>query len=488
LSMRLGGPGRLDFKKFKEEKRAGTALLILALVGSAVAAGLVWYESYVSNNYVSTEAYTIYNVPAFEKLLKENKYVAVMFRSLTCPHCEKMLPYWLKLEMSQGKVRFVDVVYGTNTATLFQRYKVEGTPTFILFKDGKPVARHEGEFIAENVTEAMLNWALSAVGTPVLAGYQTYLAKCSVCHGAPASTSREDLLEWAKSERNGIGRLLLEAYRKRVTLEELLGSEDAIKERIWGMARRNNVPLDQKTVDETAKFLQAVSEVLIGKKEVNAASMSAGTTEIPSSGSAAPALMFLVGLAAGVGAAVSPCNFPLFVTYVTRGLRERRSSALSAVSCAAAAAVGVAFLGALFLAFSTAALELQKFLIPVVGTVIVAISAASLLKVPISFSAGSLGKTGGKAFCFIYGFLSVQCNLPLVIGALLLIASGGGFQTLAGFALGVAAPLFAVSWAGPRVRGLAEKIVRNSERIELITNAFMLAAGIYLLFYGATLM
>lgn len=42
--------------------------------------------------------------------------------------------------------------------------------------------------------------------------------------------------------------------------------------------------------------------------------------------------------------------------------------------------------------------------------------------------------------------------------------------------------------AGPRVRGLAEKIVRNSERIELITNAFMLAAGIYLLFYGATLM
>ena len=482
MSKRMRTSMRMDFKKLKEEKRAGAILLTLVIIGSLLGIALVRYEVSVSEAYVSPNSYSIYNVPAFEKVLKENKYVAVMFRSLTCPHCEKMMPYWLKLEMTKGKIKFVDVVYDTNTAPLFQKYNVEGTPTFILFVNGKPVSRHEGEFLGANVTEEMYKWATQGIGETYVPGYEVFLAKCSQCHGAPPSLKKEDLLKWVESERTNLGKLLRGAYEKHETLVQYLGSLQAIEQRITAMAQRNGFTFDPETVKTTAQFLQGVSEVLIGKKQ-NAVVEEGATTPTPKD--VAPLVMLLAGLAAGIGAAVSPCNFPLFITYITRSLKEKKGGAAKALGCALAAAVGVAALGALFLLFSSAALEVQKVLIPVVGALIVAISLASLLKVPLEVSAGKLGRMGGGTFCFVYGFLSVQCNLPLVVGALLLIATGGGVYTLAGFAIGVVVPLFVAGWAGPRLRGVAEKLTRNAEKVETLTSFLMLLAGIYLVFYGA---
>jgi cytochrome c biogenesis protein CcdA/thiol-disulfide isomerase/thioredoxin len=477
---------RMDFKKLKEEKRAGAVLVALVIVGSLLAIGLVKYEASISNSYVSPNSYSIYNVPAFEKVLKENKYVAAMFRSLTCPHCERMMPYWLKLEMSKGKVKFVDVVYNSNTAELFQRYNIEGTPTFILFVNGKPVLRHEGEFLGSNVTQEMYSWAMQGVGENYIPGYETFVAHCSRCHGTPPSLTKDGLLSWLKADQATLGKLILAAYKHHETLSQYLGGMQAIEQKIVAMAQRNGVSFDPVTIKKTAEFLEGVSEVLLGKKpqiKQNVQSM-----DVLAKPTAAPLVMLLAGLAAGIGAAVSPCNFPLFITYITRSLREKKGGPAKALACALAAAVGVGILGALFLAFSTAALEVQKVLIPVVGAIIVAISLASLLKVPIELSAGKLGRMGGGTFCFVYGFLSVQCNLPLVIGALLLIAAGGGIFTLAGFVVGVAVPLFAAGWAGPRLRGVAEKLTRNAEKVEAFTSFLMLLAGIYLGFYGAGLL
>jgi len=486
LSMRMRTSMRVDFKKLKEEKKAGTVLIATLIIGALLAVALIKYETAIASTYVSSNSYSIYNIPAFEKVLEENKYVAVMFRSLTCPHCEEMMPYWMRLEMSNSKVKFVDVVYDTNTAELFQRYGIEGTPTFILFVEGKPVLRHEGIFVGENVTDVMYQWAMQGVGGTYIPGYSTFVAKCSACHGAPTSLDREGLLAWLRSERTTLGRMLLEAYNSGKTLSEYLGGAQAIEQAIRAMAQRNGLAFDEATVKETAKFLEGVSEVLLGKEAALQVKEAGAATALPQ-GQAAPLVMLLAGLAAGVGAAISPCNFPLFVTYVTRSLREKKAGALRAASCALAAAVGVGILGATFLLFSTAVLEVQKVLIPVVGALIVGISLASLLKVPIEMSAGRLGRVSGGTFCFIYGFLSVQCNLPLVIGALLLIAAGGGLSTLLGFTVGVAVPLFLAGWAGPRLRGLAERLTRNAEKVETFTSFLMLLAGIYLVFYGAGL-
>ncbi len=489
MSMRLGKDKRVDFKKFKEEKKAGLALLVLVIAGALLATGLILYESNVGNAYVSGQTTSIYNVIAFEKVLKENKYVAVMFRSLTCPHCERMLPYWQKLEASHGKIKFVDVVYNSQTAKLFQEYGVEGTPTFILFVNGKPVWRHEGEFIPtngnSNITQLMYQWALQGIGQTYIPGYEAFVAHCSQCHGVPMGFTKQDLLKWLESEKLGLGKLILKAYERHETLVQYLGSMQAIENKIVQMAQRNGLSYTPSTVKSTAEFLEGVSEVLLGKKPHFKAGQASYDKVNKEGMTAAPLFMLLAGLAAGVGAAVSPCNFPLFITYITRSLREKRGGPAKALACALAAAVGVGALGALFLAFSTAVLEVQKALIPVVGAIIVAISMASLLKMPLEVSAGKLGRLGGGAFCFVYGFLAVQCNLPLVIGALLLIAAGGGVFTLVGFVVGVAVPLFLAGWAGPKMRGLAEKLTRNAEKVETFTAIMMLLAGIYLVFYGA---
>jgi len=71
--------------------------------------------------------------------------VLVMFRSLACEACEKVLPYWRKaVQMAKG-VELVDVVV-EESPLLAARYNVRETPTFLLFIDGRLVARHEGPF------------------------------------------------------------------------------------------------------------------------------------------------------------------------------------------------------------------------------------------------------------------------------------------------------------------------------------------------------
>ena len=486
--MRLSG-SRIDFKELKKKKEIGGLLITLAIIFSIATMVIVVMEENVARTYIQTASKSIYNVPSFDSIIKNSKeYVAVMFKSATCPVCKRMYPYWFTLENSHIKgVKFYDVTYDTNVAELFQRYGIEDVPTFIIFKNGKIIARHVGAFPGPNVTQNMLNWVMQSIkGQNYVPGYQTYLAKCSMCHGAPTDLNKEAILQWARTESKGLGRLILAAYSSKKTLVQYLGSEKAIEERIWGMAKRNNLMLSENDVKQSAKFLEALSERLLGiKKQQKFENGESSKLEADklNMNALSPLLLFLAGLGAGVAAAESPCVFPLFITHIVAAARGKERKVKHAVGCGVAAAIGVALIGVLFLAFSQAVLEFQKILLPIIAFIIIVTSLAELVKLPIEFSPGKVAK-GGHAFCFLYGFLSVQCSLPLVIGALLLIAAGGGLYTLLGFSIGIGLPLIVASYFAPRMRKSVEKLMKNADKVELASTALMLIAGIYLLLYA----
>ncbi len=166
--MPRGSRMRLDLRRFTRERIAGILIAVIAVLGGIIAAVAFLTDTDVakvySGQFKGFELYSIQSSSQFEELLKRYRYVAVMFELPTCPHCKEMYPYWHRLELMQDRlgVRIYHVMYSELTRDIFVKYGVEDTPTFIFFADGKPVARHVGVFLADNVTKAMLEWLESA--------------------------------------------------------------------------------------------------------------------------------------------------------------------------------------------------------------------------------------------------------------------------------------------------------------------------------------
>ena len=71
-------------------------------------------------------------------------FVLVDFWAPWCPPCRMMKPIVERVEKDYaGKLGVLQVDVDQNEA-LSQRFQVEGIPTFILFKDGKPVDKQVG--------------------------------------------------------------------------------------------------------------------------------------------------------------------------------------------------------------------------------------------------------------------------------------------------------------------------------------------------------
>lgn len=167
---RRGSRFRLELERFSRERYAALVILVVAVLGGALAAYALLTDIDVANVYTgrfaAPDLYRLQSSVHLENVIHEYRYVAVMFELPNCPHCKEMYPYWHLLELMQAnltgvlgaRVHLYHIVYGPSTREAFSRYGIEETPTFILFAEGRPVARHVGVFTASNVTEAMIEW------------------------------------------------------------------------------------------------------------------------------------------------------------------------------------------------------------------------------------------------------------------------------------------------------------------------------------------
>ena len=509
---------RLDLRAFQRQKRGGLILILVVLVASVIAFGLVAYMNNVSRLYFEVEGNSIPNLAALEKLVASSKKpVAVMFESPTCPVCKRMYPYWAELEekSSELPVSFYHIMYGSQSASAFQRYRVFDTPTFIVFVNGKPVARHVGAFIASNVTDAMLAWAIGASGLPQVTkpidlaeqGLRVFNNKCSACHGRIPGLDKESLRKWLEGRKllnDPLATVFYDALSKNMTLEEYFGGYSGLSDTVSTM--RKYVDLSAYEVDRASYLLSYISHTLLGRKPpvfnlskiaplINSSTISEAsplrTGKTSAAQQAAGVISAVAAFVAGFVAAFSPCVLPLLVTQAaTIGASGRRLSASSCGLCGLASFIGVIAIGLLFAVAGALAAGVQQVLLPVIALAIVAAGAASILGVPVELDAVLSVRRGGLVgFCAAYGFLAVQCSLPLVVGSLLLVlGAGAGVSAVlvaASFALGVSLPLAIVLYAVSRLgAGIVNRIMEHRRVLDVAGGLVLLGSGLYLLLYA----
>ena len=74
----------------------------------------------------------------FEKEIKNNKIVVVDFWTSWCGPCKAMAPVFEELSKEMKDVKFAKINVDENTE-IATKFRVQSIPTFIIFKEGKPV-------------------------------------------------------------------------------------------------------------------------------------------------------------------------------------------------------------------------------------------------------------------------------------------------------------------------------------------------------------
>lgn len=89
----------------------------------------------------------------FNELIKTDKTILVDFYASWCGPCKAMSPILDAVKLQVGEnITVVKVDVDKNTAAASQ-YQVQGVPTLILFKKGKPVWRQSGVVQKESLLE-----------------------------------------------------------------------------------------------------------------------------------------------------------------------------------------------------------------------------------------------------------------------------------------------------------------------------------------------
>jgi len=473
-SLRLRGDPR-------RELEAGVYVLAAILVGGLVLFAAINYGGQ-AHGYGAECVLT--STDALQRTLAESeKPVAVMFTSDTCPVCQQMEPYWSELCGRQDlPVEFVMFKLSQSTIQTFLDYGVTETPTFIVFVDGDPVARHVGGFAGENVTGIMLEWALASAGQASSAALRVLQDACSQCHVVPESLDRAALEEWMRANPDEtLVRLLVTSVEAGISVSEMYGGTQGLAQVIMGM----NQSISPADAYRIALLLDAMSASL--RESGEASQVEASTAELD------------LGVAAGVGAALlagliaafSPCVFPLLLAYLsalaTRGGGGEELGTPAAVKAFAAAAAGTFVIGLAFLLLGDLATGVNQVLLPAAALVLVGAGVLGYMDVPTFVNIGVRSRRGLVGFSFIYGVLAVQCSLPLVASALMIVASGGletGLPSLLAFTLGIAAPVGLAVYAVQHerlARAMQRLTSKDARRLTFLVLAFM---GVILLLYS----
>lgn len=82
---------------------------------------------------------------SYKDLVNSSPVVLVEFYAQWCPHCQRMMPVVDEIkELLAGSATVYQLDVDHNEA-IAQDEKITGTPTFIIYRDGKEVWRNSGE-------------------------------------------------------------------------------------------------------------------------------------------------------------------------------------------------------------------------------------------------------------------------------------------------------------------------------------------------------
>lgn len=81
----------------------------------------------------------------YDEAIRETPVVLVEFFASWCPHCRKMMPVVAQVkELLEGDAAVIQLDIDENKE-LASEAKVDGIPTFIIYRDGKEQWRNSGE-------------------------------------------------------------------------------------------------------------------------------------------------------------------------------------------------------------------------------------------------------------------------------------------------------------------------------------------------------
>lgn len=81
----------------------------------------------------------------YDQAIRETPVVLVEFYATWCPHCQRMMPVMEQIkELIEGQATLIQLDIDQNQEAS-EVEDVTGTPTFIIYKNGKEVWRHSGE-------------------------------------------------------------------------------------------------------------------------------------------------------------------------------------------------------------------------------------------------------------------------------------------------------------------------------------------------------
>ena len=207
----------------------------------------------------------------------------------------------------------------------------------------------------------------------------------------------------------------------------------------------------------------------------------------------------LISIILGISVFASPCVLPLVPGYLAflfgKGKKDKRRIAVASASSLVFGAAGILLVGLVFIILGAAFWSLLLVGKLLVSFVLLALGLAVLLDVSIvtvapeivslSSGAGRFAR-GVSAYSLLFGFFSLSCSLPFVLGALLNVMAGVDVYSMAlrllAFAVGFASSLAVLTFAtGAGLRISALKLRKVSSIMSKIGGASMIAASLLLL-------
>ncbi|MET1101047.1 MAG: thioredoxin domain-containing protein [Pyrodictiaceae archaeon] len=189
----------------------------------------------------------------------------------------------------------------------------------------------------------------------------------------------------------------------------------------------------------------------------------------------------------GLLSSLSPCVLPLLLAGV--GIAAMiKASKYSCGLCLVLIIMGVLSIGVLFSLAGSLVMEFSSLVVLVSGAALLSIGFSSILGVSMDVSPAFVSRTSLPVFCFLYGLLVVQCNLPLVIAALLVMMSPSslldGLLRAISFAIGVAVPVALALFSRERVSPVISRALARHMLLSRIGGIVLLAIGLIFVIYS----